>query len=128
MQFVHNSENLTAVFGKWPSFHDAEIIHIELDRRSPSLVAEIFAFETTRDTDEKGFYRRIHESIVKIRFEGIDEVSLDGFNHQNVIAALAIEPRDKRLHVTIEPLNGLGGDFYCESAEILDVRRGKPTC
>ena len=32
---IEGAEKLTGVFGKWPSFHDANVIWVRLDRRRP---------------------------------------------------------------------------------------------
>ena len=43
-----NEEKLIDIFGYWPSFHDAEILRIRLDRAGsdgPSLTADIHVFE-----------------------------------------------------------------------------------
>lgn len=41
-ELVHNAEALTQIFGHWPSFHDAEVVAMSLDRvgdDGPSLEA-----------------------------------------------------------------------------------------
>jgi len=62
---IQGSEKLLTIFGRWPSFHDAEVIEIKLLRKSdwpegsggqgPQLVAKIHTWEMTRQVDDKGY-------------------------------------------------------------------------
>jgi len=55
MKKVINNEALTNIFGYWPSFHDAEVTQVRLDRgegvgpagetTNPTLEADIHVFE-----------------------------------------------------------------------------------
>ena len=54
-----NSSALESIFGRWPSFHDAEMLRVVLDRsgdEGPTLEAVIRVFEMTSDVDPKGYY------------------------------------------------------------------------
>jgi immunity protein 50 of polymorphic toxin system len=54
-----NSALLESIFGRWPSFHDAEVLRVVLDRsgdEGPTLEAAIHVFEMTPDVDPKGYY------------------------------------------------------------------------
>jgi hypothetical protein len=42
-------------FGYWPSFHDAEVIGLHLNRKGSSSL-RIHTWEMTKDVDEKGYY------------------------------------------------------------------------
>jgi len=56
---IDNARALTDVFGRWPSFHDAEIHRIRLDRGiagPPSLEADVNVFEITSDVTPSGYY------------------------------------------------------------------------
>jgi len=118
---IQNAHRLTSIFGTWPSFHDAEVLKLELDRTEPSITLQLFAFQTTSTTDSEGYYKRIHECIVTFRFHSVEDVSLEGFNHQNVVAGISFERR-ARVDVLIEPLHGIAGSFSCSSAEVVDVK------
>jgi hypothetical protein len=107
-----------AIFGAWPSFHDAEICRARLDRNGPWIEFEIFVFSTTRTTDERGFYKRINETLVTLRFDEIEDLVLEGFNHQNVLASLTIE-RTQKINVVLDPIFGLGGKFSCTGVEVV---------
>jgi hypothetical protein len=92
---IKNSNLLMQVFGRWPSFHDAEVISIELFREAsgvslPNLRSKIHAFEMTSEIDSQGFYVLRNHVLVTFLFSGIDENLVNGFNQQNVLWELAI--------------------------------------
>jgi len=107
MQTVHRisgAEKLIAVFGHWPSFHDAEVIWLKLDRRSngkehgPTLEAQIHAWEMTNEVDEHGYYVLRHHVLVSLKFLDVEELRLNDFNHQMSFSAwiFPIHPRTNR--------------------------------
>lgn len=64
--------SLARVFGNWPSFHDAEIVWIRLDRGpTPSLEAAFHLFRMTKDVDESGYYLLKDHTLAVIRFDNI---------------------------------------------------------
>lgn len=118
--FVTNADQLVSVFGKWPSFHDAEVQKVRLDRNGTCLEIVVFVFTTNRETDESGYFIRLNQSLLTIRFGEIEDMELDGFNHQNVLAAITFH-KGQRIEVEIHPIFGLGGKFACASVEITNV-------
>ena len=83
------AELLTEVFGRWPSFHDAEVVRLSLERREPygagpDLVADVYAFEMTEKVGPDGAYVLRNQVLVTFRFSGVDcidiKASLDFFN------------------------------------------------
>jgi len=125
MPLFSNAELLMARFGTWPSFHDAEVIRIELSR-SPDVAInmEVYLFATSSQLDDRGYYRREKESIVTFVFRGVQEVALRDFNEQNVLQELAISRQeDGNFRVQIFASYGLNGSFLCASAEIAQVQQ-----
>ncbi|MBI1792171.1 MAG: hypothetical protein HYR60_32000 [Acidobacteria bacterium] len=51
---VPGTSELIAWFGYWPSFHDAEVLDLELHRTGQSTI-RIHAFETTGQVNTQGF-------------------------------------------------------------------------
>ena len=116
--FVKGAEKLISVFGSWPTFHDAEVCGARLDRQGPCL-DDIFVFQTSRVTDESGF-KRFNKTVVTFRFSEVEEILLEGFNHQNVLAALTL-CNGKKIDVTLHSIFGLDGHFSCQTVEISNV-------
>jgi hypothetical protein len=130
---IDGVELLVDRFGFWPSFHDAEVLWIRLDRsnglqiQGPTVEMLVHVFEMTSEVTEGGYYRLKNHSQVHFRFEHVTELQIDGFNHQNAIFGLAIVDEtgagweNKYYKVTIDPSYGIGGTFYCVRPEILSV-------
>ena len=93
--FVENAAALTSVFGEWPSFHDAEVISMHLDRtgtQGATLDVRVHAFRMTSDIDARGFYVLTDHTLVALRFADISLLQLRWFNTQNSLSDLLIDP------------------------------------
>jgi len=130
MERIKNKEGLIDIFGRWPSFHDAEILSIYLDRDGeggPFLDAKIHIFEMTNQIDEKGFYVQKHHTLVTFRFARVIMGEVKWFNHQNVIACMSIEmvePEQNHgcsFNVSIESSYGCETSFGCGEVIVRNV-------
>src|SRR5262249_23486724 len=131
---IYNSELVSNIFGNWPSFHDAEILSISLVRegkghfQGPTLDALIQVSETTSDIDDKGHFVLRNRSVVTLRFFEIDDLRLDGFNHQNVISLLEIgatlenEKEPSPLNVRFHASFGVGAGFRCKAISVVEAK------
>ena len=131
---VSNGEALTRIFGCWPSFHDAEILRVRHDRGegdddAPSLEADFHVWVLPNgDAGAGDELIRQHGSLVTLRFDGVDELDLHGFNGQNVLSALEIEDLSQldqpetRWGVTLPSLYGMGGSFVCAAITVASAR------
>src|SRR3954470_819998 len=124
------STKIIDAFGYWPSFHDAEVYAIHLDRGQgnsdnssfvfPILTAKIHVFEMTDQVNSAGYFVLVKHTLVTLRFHGVDECRLDGFNHQNAILGLTVSepaPGPRKVpvrEVRMEAAFGLDASFKCE--------------
>jgi hypothetical protein len=89
-------------FGEWPTFADAEVLALDLDRGNhrwviqtnawdrripPSLTATFFIFDRRYFSESP----ERKETKAVIRFEEFERFAIEGFNHQNPIVGLGIE-------------------------------------
>ena len=130
---VEHSERLTAIFGGWPSFHDAEVIEFNLWRGDvqlgsqhhdfPTLTAKIHLWELTSEISESGYFVLRHHTLATLRFHELHGFRMDDFNHQNVIAGLSITAAEAEapapLQVEFEGCYGLAAIFLCRRIEVL---------
>jgi Immunity protein 50 len=139
---IVGAEKLVALFGYWPSFHDAEVKCITLDRQprdeshGPILEALIHAFEMTRDVGPDGFFVLRHHVLVRMRFSQVAELQLTGFNYQNALFELEISDlRELQLEhiqfdVRFNSSHGVDASFQCRAIEVVEVtqcdRHGEP--
>jgi|SRR6266478_903730 len=85
---IENAELVENVFGCWPSFHDAEVHSILITRdcdSGPQMDVTIHHWEMTKEVDSKGYYVLKHHTLTTLRFFGVSELQLAGFNRQNVL-------------------------------------------
>jgi hypothetical protein len=136
MADILGAERITSVFGHWPSFHDAEVVRLSLDRvgratgafASPTVTAEIYAFEMTSEVGADGAYVLHHRSLVTLEFRGVLDLTVDDFNGQNALFGLRIEDVSERqlervrFEVHFDAAYGLAASFGCADVEVLDVQ------
>ena len=130
---IRGSSKLVDVFGYWPSFHDAEVLHFSLDHSGtddlpgPTAEASIHVFEITREVDPNGFCVLQHHSLVNFRFHAVVELELRGFWLQNQLWELEISSiADRQLErvkfdVKFFSSVGMSAQFQCHSVEVVSV-------
>jgi len=126
---IAGASKLLSIFGKWPSFHDAEIVAVTLDRGGPTApvtaTLRINLFETAIEYSDEIHYEYVlkNDVLAEIVFREIQDIKLDDFNHQNVIYEMLINPHEasKRLAVEIDTSFGMEASFTCSSIEVLSV-------
>jgi hypothetical protein len=117
---IPGAADVIAWFGYWPTFHDAEVLAITMDRERGITVA-VHVFHTTSEIDSKGHY--IHDKHAIIRFSmtgfpadetGFVPTKLQEFNHQNVLSSARVEKRDYGWELILDPCFGVCGSIACE--------------
>ena len=133
-----HSEILEAIFGRWPTFHDAEVVQVRLDRgkqatdgtEPPTMEIDVHIFEMTDEVGPRGPYVHRNHTLTTLLFKGIDQVHMDEFNQQNVLFDLEMErgpdPERPAWTVALQPPFGLGGSFTCEEIEVLQAVPFRP--
>ena len=127
--FIENSSLLTEAVGFWPSFDDAEILCLQLDRTdgsphkpgssSPTL-------EITVRLAEEGY------RLASLQFKNVENLQLVNFSYQNEIREIVFnrEPErwdlegrfwSEKLFVEIKAHCGMQAKFECQSAVVLSV-------
>ncbi len=137
--FIEDSHKLIDIVGEWPSFDDAEILSLVLDRRdgspwipgsdSPTLDLRIRLAET-------GYF------LTEIRFNNVLNFEMAEFRYQNSVQEIVFESipdrvdsqgnhTRARISIEILPHCGLKGKFEFQSAVVLFVvpcdRNGRAT-
>ncbi len=131
MSLIEHSDKLTRIFGRWPSFHDAEVLRLVLDRtgsEGPTLEVQIHVFAATSEVDSTGHYMLKDHTLVTLRFTEVAIEKLQWFNRQNVLFELSISEvapvahDGRRLRVEMPSSYGLEATFECQRAIVSDVR------
>lgn len=118
MAQVIGAEKLREWFGRWPSFHDAEILRVELDRKTGGRIV-VHAWNMTAETDERGYFIRRDHALVGFRFEEVFDLELAGFSGQNVVGGIAVEAIDGGLRWKASPIYGLAGYVDAKSISVV---------
>ncbi len=139
---IDGSQKLTALFGDWPSFHDAEVIDLHFWRGSvkpgdwddanvfPVLTIKIRILEAT----QPGAKHAGNDVLATFRFHDVDDFKMDGFNHCNEIVDLTIDIQARGtfmdgtdlppyLVVQFEHGFGMTAFFRCFRIEVVDAER-----
>ena len=122
---IHGASELHDWFGYWPSFHDAEIVSLHLNRGGNSSL-RVHTWEMTKEVDEKGYYVLAKHVVVEFILEAVSGLSLNGFNHQNVIFGLEVEKIDSSFRLRFDDCYGLAGTIDAKRAS-LRLTPGKPS-
>ena len=122
---VPGADAVTAWFGRWPSFHDAEILALHLNRAGSSLL-RIHAWNLeSHIVDGKSSLRLTKHAVVTFRFTEISDLELADFSVQNVIYGLGLEEADGGFLVTLKPCYGLAG--FIKAAKVrVELLPGQP--
>jgi hypothetical protein len=138
MELVEGSQKIEQIFGEWPSFHDAEVLEITLDReahgavRGPTIRFTEHAFQMTDEVDSRGYHVLRNHVLVRFALHSAEVLRLEGFNLQNVLFGLHFskpaEPAapDLAVQVDLDSSYGVGESFQCARAEVISVEPYEP--
>ncbi len=131
---IANSHLLTDLYGRWPSFHDAEVLEITMRREMlgprtrPCLNAAIHLCRQTSLVDEGSSSTLIDPQVVRLSFLEIDQLTMTGFNHQNVLSNLFITEISEKQFVQMNfrvhfaGIFGVDLCFECNSIQVHSIQ------
>jgi hypothetical protein len=130
MDFVDGHERLTSIFGRWPSFHDAEVLALGYERQRDGAVGVLLSVLVRPEPGTEPSYGGLAARAF-LRFHDCESLAIeaDEFDHRNPLRDLDITYDagflpGRPVSVVIETahrLGGLGGSFACRRAEVVDV-------
>jgi len=129
---VPGGPELLSWFGQVPSFHDAEILSLDLRRKQQSVL-RVHGWITTDKVGATGYLILARQAVVSFHLEGIMDLQLDGFSVQNVINGLVLRraldrperrnyfslaPLPEDIEIELEPCFGMDGLIRARSVSI----------
>jgi hypothetical protein len=135
-RFIKDFERVVAHLGMWPSFHDAEVLKLAVDRTnvatgeelSPVLDLYLRGWVMSSEVTKEGFYKVHGDAIFHFQFEGVTNLHIEGFNNQNVLSALNLEVVDdpnnqgqKVLQVELEHCYEFETSFTAQRARVVGI-------
>jgi uncharacterized protein (DUF433 family) len=118
-------DKLIAWFGFFPSFHDAEVTSMSLDRSGPSRIT-VHTWAMTDQVSDGGAYVCQKHVMVTFVLEGIKDISLEGFNRQNVLNGISLDRTSEGYQLVLEGIYGVDGKIEAELVSI-EFEPGTPS-
>ena len=135
---VSGGTELLRWFGCVPTFHDAEVISLTLNRSGSSKLV-LHGWLMTDEVDANGYIVLDKHAVVTFELSGIVDLQLEGFNAQNALGQLILRrapdrperraymtrPKHDDIEIELEPCYGLSGLIRARSVSI-SVEPGRP--
>jgi Immunity protein 50 len=121
---ISGAKTLIDWYGSWPTFHDAEILELFLDRRGKSWI-KIHTWLMTREIEPGGKFVLEKHLVITFEMENVNDLELSAFSQQNVISGLEVEPAEGGIKVLLEPCYGLTGYIVAGRVSLM-LLPGKP--
>ena len=124
---VLGNEKVKSIFGRWPIFHDAEIMSFTFERDNKNKTGRVilklnyWENDTEYSDDIHYEYVKKNNSIITLIFSGLFDSEVDGFNYQNVINELRFKEIKDGVLVEIDSIFGIGGKLKCKNVEVYNV-------
>jgi hypothetical protein len=130
---IPGADQVVQALGRWPSFHDAEVLAFTLSRGATPddrvsdarLDVHVRDYESRNEGTAEYEVVLVKSVVIRFVFSGVENLEIDDFNFQNVIDALTISgvqgEHGEELHVDVESIYGFGGRWLCRSARVESV-------
>jgi hypothetical protein len=127
LERINGADAVIEWFGRWPSFHDAEVIEFRLLRDGLSRLA-VHAWRTLPEVDADGYYKLDKHAVITFLISNIKDLELAGedFNRQNVLRGLTLENADGRIKIQLWPSYGIGG-YIVAGIVTVEMAPGEPS-
>jgi hypothetical protein len=116
---IPGADAVIAWFGHWPSFHDAEVLSIHINRDGLSLI-RIHTWNVSTRVDRTGQFMREREAILVFEFAGIKSLRLQGedADRQNLVHDEGIERTEQGYRFGFAPAGRLAGELTVEQIAV----------
>jgi hypothetical protein len=132
--YLVGHELVTAVYNHWPSFHDAEVISLSLDRShilfdeiyNPRIDLAVYCMAMVWNGNAEQF-ENVKRTLINFEFDEVSDVKIDGFNHQNAILGMEFEELpvgaagNHSFKIIIDPAGGVACEFIARRGRIASV-------
>ena len=121
--YIRNHEAVVGFFGRWPSFHDANVLAYEPGAGTESISLTLHTWIMTDQVDAKGYFVLRNHALVSFCFGSIHDVQMDTFRSGNILFGLEISPcaDPASFHVELDSVMDMSGLFSARSGEVVSV-------
>lgn len=134
---IVGADLLVGVFGYWPSFRDAEVVRLTLDREGPAgggptLEVWLHVFERAGGAEADGSPAPRKHTLAHLAFHGVVSLGMGGWDERNALFGFRIA--DARRHrpevidfeVEFVGSFGVNAGFGCRRVEVRSVEPCAP--
>jgi Immunity protein 50 len=122
--YILNHKTVVDVYGRWPSFHDAQVsAYVAPTRGSQLLVFTIHTWQMTNEVDAKGYFVLQKHALVSFRFDGIFDVEMAAFDASNILSGIEFFPASdgSSFRVVLDSVMDRSGSFSARKGEVVSV-------
>jgi Immunity protein 50 len=118
-ELVDGAAKLIQLYGQWPSFHDAAVDKVVIEREGPTVT---IAFRLNAAVIQEGVRMFDLRAKLLMRWEEVADLMLSGadYDENNWIGRLTITRRDSALYTEIERMDGIHGWILARQVRVLE--------
>jgi hypothetical protein len=122
--YIVNHSAVVAFYGRWPSFHDAEVLaYKEPTTEDPSLTFTLHTWRMTDQVDSKGYFILTHHSLVSFAFDGLLDLDMAAFRSGNILYGVGFHRSapGAPFRVELDSVMDMSGTFSATSGRVVSV-------
>lgn len=120
-ELIKGAEKVVAALGRWPQFHDANVVNVE--RGETHLTVHIHAFNMSNSLDERGYFILNEHHLVQILMRGIQSSTLPVDYAADCLDGLYVEQHGAMVRVLFDSHLDCSGEVLCAEVLVESVRR-----
>lgn len=125
-KYIEKAKLVTDFFGKWPDFHQAELISVFLYRNypmEPKILMRVYAFEKIPAGLLPGKHKKARHCQIEFEFLGVKKNLLSGFNFINRYTEIKFSLQDEHVLCEFIPSSGAMLMIEAEKVRIRGLRK-----
>jgi hypothetical protein len=122
LAMIEGAAKLVDFYGYWPSFHDARVETISIEREGPTVTIGFTTNDlVVKDGKEQGDLL----AKVTLRWYEVEELALRAteWSEENWVWDMNLTAHEKGIHTELLPNDGIGGSILSRRMEVLEVQR-----
>jgi hypothetical protein len=105
---------LISLYGYWPSFHDAAVISVLIERVGPTVTIHF-------RLNDMGPSGNDVEADAILRWREVSDLHLQGIDDSNWIWDMRFEASEEGLSTELKRMDGISGTILAESVEVVEA-------
>jgi hypothetical protein len=121
LALVEGAAGLVELYGYWPSFHDARVEAVQIEREGPTVT---IVFTTNDLVDKEDKRQRDQLARVTVRWYEVEELTLKAtdWSEENWVWDMQLTAHENGIRAEILPNDGIGASIVARRMEVQEVR------